>query len=145
VFSPFEVQAIEIFFLRRPPAARGKLSEKELVTVMSYERHVYEALTTRAATPSRCRRKGIRPLAPLNESPPSGKPWRRRATPPSTRFSIVTPEIETALGAREVRIERWAETIRRLSGSIRVADSPKTRADLESVLRRQLDRVDALI
>lgn len=144
VFSPFEVQAIKIFFLRRPAGARTKLSKGEVATVASYERYLYETLTARAARPRRGR-KGVPPLPPLNESPPKGRPWRRRTVPPSVRFSIVPPEIETALGAREVRIERWAEMIRRVSGSIRVADSAKTRRDLESVLHRQLKRVDALL
>ena len=144
VFSPFEAHSIEIYFLRKPPDARGKLSRKELEAVTSYERHLYETLTARAARPRRGR-KGVPPQPPLNESPPTGGPWRGRSVPPSVRLTIVPPEIEAALGSREVRIERWAEMMRRVSGSIRVADSAKTRRSLESVLRRQLKRVEALI
>ena len=145
VFPPFEVQAIEVSHVRRKPLVARRLAPEDADA--AYEKKIYEELMERAARGAVRRRRARRsaPLAPLNEKPPSADRWRRRTAPPTYRFSIVPEEIVQVMGDREVRIERWTETMRRLSGSIRVADSVASRTVLEGVLRRQLTRVDALI
>lgn len=129
VFPPFETRTLRLWPMRTPSGLTSPLQDEERDLVRVAESQVFNLLCATATHP------------PLNERRPSA-PDQLVPLPPHLDVDFWPADVVPILGDIDGRVDRWAETMRRLAE--RVKHSGQTRG-LRVVQRLQADRFRALL
>jgi hypothetical protein len=131
VFPPFESRFVRIWPMRSPPGLVTALNPAEKAAVTAAERHL---LWTLSLTKS----------PPLNERIPAKAPTSVTLPPhvDIDYWSSLSADVFAQLSDVDARIDRWAESIRRLADRLKHSG---TTAGLKRVQRLQVERLHSLL